>query len=322
MCMAYVYRVMSEYEVGSNKELLSAIGTHCLGDIRNLGFSFGKDVLDDIGTQITQGNRKGTLWISCSKSFEVLKKYALYTEDFRPKLAVISNHDKDEIVSPELCLYASQLLLTDEESELRNLIYKIRHMGIESIEKLVLDLSKINEDSLYYLLCQSDFVNKKDGKIKEHIEFRECNYSSCSSEVLVFNSIPKEDYFVLHPLQYDIVHAILSCNPYIDLQTIIYIVRKHFNFSKERCLLLEILKKQLTKEEKYVFMQMYIFRKTISNINQDGSTYKEILKLQANIIQKAIQLIKNNFYKDMNVENFEVLGNEPRYYKNKYYINK
>ena len=66
-------------------------------------------------------------------------------------------------------------------------------------------------------------------------------------------------------------------------------------------------------------MQMYIFRKTITNINQDGSTYAEILKLQTSIIQKAVELIRNNFYKEMCTDNIEVLGNVPRFYKNKYY---
>ena len=317
--MGYVYRVMSEYEVGPNKELLSATSTECMGDIRGLGFKLGKDALDEIGSQVTQGNKRGTLWISCSKSFDVVNKYAIYTPDFRPTLAVISDHDKDEVVSPELCIYASQLLTTDDEDKLRQTLYKIRNMSLDGIRKLVLDLSKIDKECLYYLLCQLDFVIKKDGNIKENINFRECNYASSSSEVLVLGSIPKKDYFILNPFQYDIVYAILSSNPDISLETVIAIVKNHFCFSEKRCLLLEILKRQLTDEEKYVFMQMYIFRKTITNINQDGSTYSEILKLQTSIIQKAVELFKNNFYKEMCTNNIEVLGNIPRFYKNKYY---
>ncbi len=307
----YIYRVLNNFDEGSNeilcKEQMNYVPLTAL-----LGFDYCVgDALDNVTSHIISGNNKTSVWISCSKSFNVLEHFATMQEDRRPMFAIIKNHNQSTINSQKFLNYYNEYRETQNSEKF---IAQVRNMKLKEIEKLVFDFSD-RYDRLYNWLIKQHVIRmkNKEQSIKLVESDREIYYAQKQKEVLVLSKIPASDCMKLYPLQYDVLYALIENGSVKNIHDdIIQMLLNDLNIPCTHVtypindinmikMILDHLPVHLKKlfesfddSEKFFFIELYIKRTSVFNIWNQGYDEQLIVNSLVQILQKTIMMLNQH----------------------------
>ena len=136
----YVYRSLRENEFYNNMIICKKYFSYApLIDLPKYNNHFGVNALDLVGAHLTKGNNNITPWISCTKNYERVKHFLYHKNDYINGLAVIKNHDTEQLKSDKFYYLLNQTV--DKQITYNQLIASIRNLYLADINKCVFDFS-------------------------------------------------------------------------------------------------------------------------------------------------------------------------------------
>lgn len=118
----YIYRVLNDMdEVTSDILCKKYIDYSPWLLLLNIEYTFG-EALDNVTSHLLKGNTAYSVWISCSKNFNILRHFATSQTDKRPFFAIIKNHSQ---CTPDIFNYYKylfQLYGVKDVNYIRNLL--------------------------------------------------------------------------------------------------------------------------------------------------------------------------------------------------------
>ena len=305
----YVYRSLRANEFYNNMILCKEYFSYApLVDLPKYNNYFGLDALDLVGAHLTKGNNNITPWISCTKNYDRVKHYLYDKDDFVYGLAVIKNHDKDQLDSPKISYLLDQA--NNNTITYEQLIARVRYLYLNDINKCVFDFSS-GKSELFNSFIRGDLVHFCDGRVRPYITRWEYNYSQSNDEVIVLGSIPKTDAYILDPLKIDILEYLMKKNIVLDiddnlLDNIVNEFKiKHYMIQFDDIKIEEMLNEPLKSVYinmnivmQYVFQYLYVYKYTKESfIKQNNISIEEINSIVDLIIDEILD--SSEYFKEL-----------------------
>ena len=297
----YVYRSLRENEFYNNMIICKEYFSYApLIDLPKYNNRFGVDALDLVGAHLTKGNNNITPWISCTKNYERVKHYLYHKNDYINGLAVIKNHDIEQLKSDKLNYLIKQAI--DNKITYNQLIASIRNLYLADINKCVFDFSS-GESDLFANLIKCQFVHFCDGRVRPYLTRWEYNYSQSNDEIIVLGSIPNSDAYILDPLKIDILDYLKNNNIIEEindelLENLINELKiYHFMLRYADIEIEEMLKEPLKSIyhnmqplNQYVFQYLYIYKYNKDTfIKKSNMTIDQLNAIIMQIIEDVIE---------------------------------
>ena len=305
----YIYRALRDDEFYCNMILCKEYFSYApLVALPQVNEYFGNNALDLVGAHITKGNYNITPWISCTKSPDKVKQYLYGKSDSVYGLAVIKNHDKEELTSPWFFGLINDY--NNQKISYEQLVVRVRHLLLINIRKCVLDFSSGNSQLFDYLM-KCGFVRFLDGTERNYVSWREHNYSKSNDEVLVLGEIPSQDAYILDPLKIDLIEYLKKIgfvqeytddllNNLTDSLRIHHILLGYDSYSFDEILTepLRSVFQNMDYNQQKLFVDIYIYNMQKKDFMEENSISEEKLNCYLDSIFEKI-IDNSQYLKDL-----------------------